>query len=45
MIHHLVANETIDEDIIIVLANKKAGQKALLDAVKVRTQNVYQEVS
>lgn len=44
VIHHLVAKETIDEDVIKVLANKEAGQEALLDAVKARIQNIYQGV-
>ena len=45
VVHHLVAKETIDEDVMKVLASKEAGQEALLDAVKARIRNVYQEVS
>lgn len=44
VVHHLVAKETIDEDVIKVLASKEAGQDALLDAVKARIQNIYQGV-
>lgn len=45
VVHHLVAKETIDEDVMQVLANKKAGQEALLQAVKARVRDIYQEVS
>ncbi len=41
VVHHLVVKETIDEDVMQVLANKEAGQEALLNAVKAR---IYQEV-
>ena len=41
VVHHLVAKKTIDEDVMQVLANKEAGQEALLRAVKAR---INQEV-
>jgi hypothetical protein len=41
----LVAKETIDEDVMQVLAKKQAGQEALLQAVKARVRGIYQEVS
>ena len=33
-IFHLVASETIDEKVMLVLANKDAVQSSLLDALK-----------
>ena len=36
VIHHLVAKNTIDEDVMSALAKKDAGQAALLQAVKAR---------
>jgi len=36
IIHHLVANGTVDEDVIKALANKNLGQESLLEAVKAR---------
>ena len=36
VIHHLVAKDTIDEDVRAALAKKDAGQAALLQAVKAR---------
>ncbi len=36
IVHHLVTEKTIDEDVIKVLANKESGQEALLRAVKAR---------
>ena len=36
VIHHLVAKDTIDEDVMAALAKKDAGQAALLQAVKAR---------
>jgi SNF2 family DNA or RNA helicase len=36
VIHHLVASQTIDEDILALLQSKKAGQDRLLDALKRR---------
>ena len=36
VIYHLVAKDTIDEDVMAALAKKDAGQAALLQAVKAR---------
>lgn len=36
VIHHLVAKDTIDENVMVALAKKDAGQAALLEAVKAR---------
>jgi len=36
IIHHLVAEETIDGDVMSALAGKDVSQKALLEAVKAR---------
>ncbi|MTI71066.1 MAG: DEAD/DEAH box helicase [Firmicutes bacterium] len=36
IIHHLVAKDTMDEDVMKVLKNKEVGQEALLKAVKAR---------
>ena len=36
VIHHLVAKDTIDEDVMAALTKKDAGQAALLQAVKAR---------
>jgi SNF2 family DNA or RNA helicase len=41
VVHHLVAQGTIDEDVMLVLRNKEAGQEALLKAVKAR---IHREV-
>jgi len=38
VVHHLVAKETIDEDVMQVLKNKEAGQEALLNAVRARLE-------
>lgn len=38
IVHHLVAEGTIDEDAMNVLGNKAAGQDALLSAVKARIE-------
>ena len=38
VIHHLVAKDTIDEDVMAALAKKDAGQAALLQAVKARAR-------
>ena len=43
VVHHLVAKGTIDEDVMQVLQNKKAGQEALLEAVKARIEGVYRK--
>lgn len=36
IIHHLIAKNTIDRDVISALKNKASGQNALMDAVKAR---------
>ena len=38
IIHHLVAEGTIDEDIMRALERKDAGQAALLEAIKMRKE-------
>ncbi|WP_069648966.1 SNF2-related protein [Caloranaerobacter ferrireducens] len=40
IIHHLIANDTIDEDVMKVLKDKEATQEALLKAVKARINRV-----
>jgi len=40
VIHHLVAEETLDEDVKARLADKTAGQDALLEAVKARLERI-----
>ena len=40
IIHHLVANNTIDEDVVRALKNKEMGQEALLSAVKARIEKI-----
>lgn len=40
IIHHLVAEESLDEDVIVRLGDKTAGQDALLDAVKARLERI-----
>lgn len=42
IVHHLIAEGTIDEDVMRVLSGKAAGQGALLEAVKVRIETVTQ---
>jgi SNF2 family DNA or RNA helicase len=44
IVHHLVAIGTIDEDIMRALEQKRMGQDALLDAVKVRQLEYLREV-
>lgn len=41
IVHHLVAEGTVDEDVMAVLARKEATQDALLEAVKARLQSYY----
>ncbi|SCK04336.1 SNF2 family N-terminal domain [uncultured Clostridium sp.] len=36
VIHHLIAKETVDEDVMSALANKEINQNMLLEAVKAR---------
>lgn len=38
IIHHLVARDTVDEDVMKALENKEIGQEALLKAVKARIE-------
>lgn len=38
IIHHLVAKDTVDEDVINALENKEIGQEALLAAVRARIE-------
>lgn len=38
IIHHLVAKDTIDEEVMKALENKEVGQEALLKAVKARIE-------
>lgn len=40
IIHHLVAEGTVDEDVMEALENKETGQEALLNAVKARLKRV-----
>lgn len=40
IIHHLIAEGTIDENVMQVLQKKDSGQKALLDAIKARIEGV-----
>src|SRR5699024_3203679 len=40
IIHHLVTEGTIDEDVMSALDNKATGQDALLEAVKARIKDI-----
>lgn len=40
IVHHLIATDTVDEDVMRALAGKAAGQNALLSAVKARIRKV-----
>lgn len=40
IVHHLVAEGTIDEDVMMAIENKAAGQDALMSAVKARIEKV-----
>ena len=40
IIHHLVAKDTMDEDVIKALEGKEVGQEALLNAVKARVRKM-----
>ncbi len=42
VIHHIIAKDTIDEDVMLALKRKDKTQTALIDAVKAR---IYREVS
>ena len=39
MIHHILAKETIDEDVMKALENKNKTQAALIDAVKANLES------
>ncbi|MCL5292556.1 MAG: DEAD/DEAH box helicase [Actinobacteria bacterium] len=41
IVHHLVAENTMDEQVMKVLEGKTAGQTALLEAVKARIEGYY----
>ena len=43
VIHHIIAENTIDEQVLAVLAGKAEGQNALLDAVKARIEKARTE--
>ena len=45
IVHHLVAEGTVDEDVMRAIENKAVGQDALLAAVKARIAKIVQEVS
>lgn len=38
-VHHIIAKDTIDEDILVSLAAKEKGQNRLFDALKFRARN------
>jgi len=40
VIHHILAKDTIDERVMMALDNKDTGQKALIEAVKARIENL-----
>ncbi|WZY00350.1 DEAD/DEAH box helicase [Bacillus sp. FSL W7-1360] len=44
VVHHLVAQGTLDEDIMAALKRKATGQNQLLTAVKARLENIHTEV-
>ena len=44
IVHHLVAEGTIDEDVMKALRQKYAGQDALLEAVKAKVQKYKQMI-
>lgn len=45
IIHHLVAEGTIDEQIMAALERKDTGQKALLESLKARIKKIREEVN
>jgi len=45
IVHHLVAEGTIDEDVMKVLAGRDLAQKALLDAVKAKIDRYREELN
>lgn len=44
IIHHLIASDTVDEDVMKALGNKEINQNMLLEAVKVRMKESSKEV-
>jgi SNF2 family DNA or RNA helicase len=40
VIHHILAKDTIDQRVMMALDNKDTGQKALIEAVKARMENL-----
>jgi len=44
IVHHLVAVDTVDEDVMKALEGKATTQEALITAVKARMQKVFQKV-
>jgi SNF2 family DNA or RNA helicase len=40
VIHHILAKDTIDHRVMMALDNKETGQKALIEAVKARIENL-----
>jgi SNF2 family DNA or RNA helicase len=45
IVHHIVAEDTLDEQVLKVLSGKEAGQDALMEAVKARIEIVKKEMS
>lgn len=43
IVHHLIAEDTVDEDVMKAIERKETGQEALLEAVKARVRR-YKEV-
>lgn len=40
IVHHLIAKDTVDEDVMRALGNKEINQNMLLEAVKARIKNI-----
>ena len=40
-IHHIIAKDTIDEDVMVALKNKEVNQDRLIEAVKARVKEYY----
>lgn len=40
-IHHIIAKNTIDEDVMAALKNKEINQDRLIEAVKARVNEYY----
>jgi SNF2 family DNA or RNA helicase len=43
VIHHILTKDTIDHRIMLALDNKDTSQKALIEAVKARIENIKME--